>query len=101
MEPAAPVEAVPPTEEPEVKAEKPRREERPERRRREEPRREEPKAEAAPERPRREEPPIRPVRGVSKVEPRDDDDRRVVGFGGDTPAFLMRATPKVPATAED
>jgi len=103
MEPAPVVEAAP---EPAAEPQKPRREERPERperRRREEPRREEPKAEApAPvERPRREEPPIRPVRGVSKVEPRDDDDRRVVGFGGDTPAFLMRAAPKAPATAED
>ncbi|HEX6866287.1 MAG TPA: DEAD/DEAH box helicase [Caulobacteraceae bacterium] len=75
-------------------------------------RREEPKVEAveeavaakpAPqERPRREEPPIRPVRGVSTPQPREDDDRRVVGFGNDVPAFLMRATPKVAETnAED
>ncbi|MGE5564750.1 MAG: DEAD/DEAH box helicase [Parcubacteria group bacterium] len=87
MEPAPAVEAAPVEEAPAPRPERPRREER--------------KVEAEAPRPRREEPPMRPVRGVSKVEPREDDDRRVVGFGGDTPAFLMRATPKVSATAED
>jgi superfamily II DNA/RNA helicase len=70
-------------------------EERPARERR--PRRErEPKA-AAPaptaveaERPGRAERPERPVRGVQPVRDRDDDDRRVVGFGSDVPAFLAR-----------
>ncbi|MCY1647813.1 DEAD/DEAH box helicase [Caulobacter sp. SL161] len=70
-------------------------EERPARERR--PRRErEPKA-AAPaptpvetERPARAERPERPVRGVQPVRDRDDDDRRVVGFGSDVPAFLAR-----------
>ncbi|MDG2521782.1 DEAD/DEAH box helicase [Caulobacter segnis] len=33
--------------------------------------------------------------------PRDDDDRRVVGFGNDIPAFLMRAAPRVAVEAED
>ncbi|WP_369059383.1 DEAD/DEAH box helicase [Caulobacter sp. 73W] len=34
--------------------------------------------------------------------PRDDDDRRVVGFGADVPAFLMRAPPRAAAVdAED
>jgi hypothetical protein len=43
------------------------------------------------------------VRGVQPVRGReDDDDRRVVGFGSDTPAFLMRAPPRLPkASAED
>jgi len=37
-----------------------------------------------------------PVRGVQPVRGReDDDDRRVVGFGADTPAFLMRAPPRL------
>ncbi|HWW27535.1 MAG TPA: hypothetical protein VNZ85_16755, partial [Caulobacter sp.] len=37
-----------------------------------------------------------PVRGVQPVRGReDDDDRRVVGFGNDTPAFLMRAPPRL------
>jgi superfamily II DNA/RNA helicase len=30
-----------------------------------------------------------------------DDDRGVVGFGSDTPAFLMRAPPKAPASAAE
>ena len=30
----------------------------------------------------------------------DDDDRRVVGFGNETPAFLMRAPPRL-APASD
>jgi superfamily II DNA/RNA helicase len=70
-------------------------EERPSRERR--PRRErEPKSAALaapapePERPTRPERPERPVRGVQPVRDRDDDDRRVVGFGADVPAFLAR-----------
>jgi len=43
-----------------------------------------------PERPERAERPERPVRGVQPVRDRDDDDRRVVGFGADVPAFLAR-----------
>lgn len=39
------------------------------------------------ERPERQE---RPVRGVQPVRDRDDDDRRVVGFGNDIPAFLAK-----------
>ena len=34
-----------------------------------------------------------PVRGVRAPPPRDDDDRRVVGFGSDLPAFLARPVP--------
>ncbi|KQY28115.1 DEAD/DEAH box helicase [Caulobacter sp. Root487D2Y] len=42
-----------------------------------------------------------PVRGVQPVRGReDDDDRRVVGFGNETPAFLMRAPPRL-APASD
>ena len=33
-------------------------------------------------------------RGVQSVRPREDDDRRVVGFGGDLPAFLAKPLPK-------
>ena len=79
--------------------------------RREEPRAEAPEAVEAvevakpaerEERPTRREEPVRPVRGVSTPKPRDEDDRRVVGFGNDVPAFLMRAPPKIAeATAED
>ena len=56
-----------------------------------------------PERSEREARPASPVRGVQPVRGReDDDDRRVVGFGSDTPAFLMRAPPRLPkASAED
>ncbi|MBO9709477.1 MAG: DEAD/DEAH box helicase [Caulobacter sp.] len=47
------------------------------------------------ERPSRGPAPI-PVRGVQPVRGReDDDDRRVVGFGNDIPAFLMRAPPRL------
>ncbi|ADG10599.1 ATP-dependent helicase [Caulobacter segnis] len=42
------------------------------------------------ERPDRQERPERPVRGVQPVRDRDDDDRRVVGFGNDIPAFLAK-----------
>lgn len=45
------------------------------------------------ERAERAERPERPVRGVQPVRDRDDDDRRVVGFGNDVPAFLARPTP--------
>ncbi|MFN3858193.1 MAG: DEAD/DEAH box helicase [Caulobacter sp.] len=41
---------------------------------------------------RREAPP-QPVRGVRAPPPRDDGDRRVVGFGSDVPAFLARPVP--------
>jgi superfamily II DNA/RNA helicase len=50
--------------------------------------------------PRRESEPRReaePHRGRE----RDDDDRAVVGFGSDTPAFLMRAPPPRPAAGEE
>ncbi|PXA85950.1 RNA helicase, partial [Caulobacter sp. D5] len=48
----------------------------------------------------RERPPM-PVRGVQPVRARDDDDdRRVVGFGNDIPAFLLRAPPRL-AKVED
>jgi superfamily II DNA/RNA helicase len=54
---------------------------------------------AEPERPARGAP--LPVRGVQPVRGReDDDDRRVVGFGNETPAFLMRAPPRL-APASD
>lgn len=47
------------------------------------------------ERPSRANAPM-PVRGVQPVRGReDDDDRRVVGFGNDVPAFLMRAPPRL------
>ena len=50
---------------------------------------------AEPERPSRANAPM-PVRGVQPVRGReDDDDRRVVGFGNDVPAFLMRAPPRL------
>ncbi|OJU12298.1 MAG: RNA helicase [Caulobacterales bacterium 68-7] len=38
-------------------------------------------------------------RGDSRRSRDDDDGRAVVGFGGDTPAFLMRAPPKIPSDA--
>jgi superfamily II DNA/RNA helicase len=54
------------------------------------------------ERPERESRPNSPVRGVQPIRGReDDDDRRVVGFGSDTPAFLMRATPGLTKAATD
>jgi len=94
-----PVEAVaaPVAEERPARAE---RVERPERERRER-RAEQPRREESRE-PRREEarPPRRdeqrreePRRGRDRD--RDDDDRGVVGFGSDTPAFLMRAPPRI------
>ncbi len=64
-----------------------------------------PRPERAPERsdaerPARANAPL-PVRGVQPVRGReDDDDRRVVGFGNETPAFLMRAPPRL-APASD
>ena len=75
-------------------------------------RHEEPQAETRPERaerPERNERPDRnerperrpdPVRGVRAPAPRDDDDRRVVGFGNDLPGFLSRPVPKF-ASSED
>lgn len=92
----APAETVVAAEAPEAVAEeRPARERKPRRER--EPR--EPKAAAAPveaerparaERAERSERPERPVRGVQPVRDRDDDDRRVVGFGNDIPAFLAK-----------
>ncbi len=65
----------------------------------------EPVVEAAAPSPRRPErdaetPAPRPLsrRGVQAPVPRDDDDRRIVGFGNDIPAFLMRAPPKIAKT---
>ena len=61
-----------------------------------------PEREVRPERPEREARPAQPVRGVQPVRGReDDDDRRVVGFGSDTPAFLMRAPPRLPKVPSD
>jgi superfamily II DNA/RNA helicase len=65
---------------PVVEAERPERAERAER----------PARAERPERSERPERPERPVRGVQPIRDRDDDDRRVVGFGNDVPAFLQR-----------
>jgi superfamily II DNA/RNA helicase len=74
------------TERPE-RAERPARAERPERAERaDRPER----GERVSDRPERSERPERPVRGVQPIRDRDDDDRRVVGFGNDVPAFLVR-----------
>ncbi|HZL01075.1 MAG TPA: DEAD/DEAH box helicase [Caulobacteraceae bacterium] len=43
--------------------------------------------------PSAEAPPAERGRGVQPVQPRDDGDRRVVGFGADLPAFLARSAP--------
>jgi len=74
------------------RTERPARTERPERAERaERPERSSDRAErSSPERNDRLERPERPVRGVQPVRDRDDDDRRVVGFGNDVPAFLVR-----------
>ena len=73
-------------------AERPARVERREREPRQEPRRQEARA------PR----PAAEPRGVrSRDQDRDDDRGGVVGFGSDTPAFLMRAPPKTPASASE
>jgi superfamily II DNA/RNA helicase len=106
--PARPAEDAPaaeaaPTPKEETRREaRPPREPRPQRERSAEPAaRSEPRNEARP--PRREEPrrdePRRdePRRGRE----RDDDDRSVVGFGSDTPAFLMRAPPPRPAAGDE
>ena len=53
--------------------------------------------EPAEARPRRAEP--EPRRGRERE--RDDDDRGVIGFGADTPAFLMRAPPRPPTPDAD
>jgi hypothetical protein len=39
---------------------------------------------------------LRPVRGVQTAPDRDHDDRSVVGFGQDIPAFLARPVPAPP-----
>ena len=79
---------------PDVAEAAPRRERRP---RREEPRREEPRREGprAPE-PVREEP--RRDRGERRYRRDDDLGPRVVGFGDDTPAFMMKFPPRAGAT---
>jgi superfamily II DNA/RNA helicase len=57
---------------------------------------------AAPARERRPEPAPVPVRGVRPAPPRDDDgEPRVRGFGGDTPAFLLRAAPRTSLDEKD
>jgi len=108
-------------------AEKPR-EERPREEKRREPRPPRERAAASPTRtepPRTEPPRTEPPRTEPRTEPRgearpprrepesrreseprrgrerDDDDRGVVGFGSDTPAFLMRAPPPRPAAGEE
>ena len=40
-------------------------------------------------------------RGPQPVSPRDGDDRRVVGFGADLPAFLARPAPASAAAREE
>jgi superfamily II DNA/RNA helicase len=105
----AAVEAAPTAERAPTEGDRPRRERGRDRDRRPE-RSEQPRAEAEraprPERAEPERPAPRanaplPVRGVQPVRGReDDDDRRVVGFGNDTPAFLMRAPPRL-APAKD
>jgi superfamily II DNA/RNA helicase len=86
----APAEAVAEVVETPVMAEeRPARERRPRREREPKPVVSAPTA-IEPERPARAERPERPVRGVQPVRDRDDDDRRVVGFGSDVPAFLAR-----------
>ena len=104
----AEVEAVA-AEAPQAIEERPARERKPRRER--EPRATAPAATAEPieraarpertERADRAERPERPVRGVQPVRDRDDDDRRVVGFGSDIPAFLARPTPGVSKSASD
>jgi superfamily II DNA/RNA helicase len=99
MEPAVPVPAqsAPPSPEPAPVQEAPApvqqaAPEAPERPRRERGRRD--RRPAQPSAPRPAPPPERPVgehrRGVQPVRAADDDDRRVVGFGADLPAFLAR-----------
>ncbi|WP_168074332.1 DEAD/DEAH box helicase [Caulobacter sp. SSI4214] len=81
---------------PEALEERPVRERRPRRDREpREPRTVAPTPIEAEPRAARPERPERPVRGVQPVRDRDDDDRRVVGFGADIPAFLARPTPGV------
>jgi superfamily II DNA/RNA helicase len=87
------VEQVAPERAPVEAAERPARAERPEREPRQEPRRD--REARAPR------PPAEP-RGVrDRDRDRDDDRGGVVGFGSDTPAFLMRAPPKTPARASE
>jgi len=72
------------------RAERPARAERPERAERADRPERSDRNSDRPERSERPERPERPVRGVQPVRDRDDDDRRVVGFGNDVPAFLVR-----------
>ncbi|MES2894552.1 MAG: DEAD/DEAH box helicase [Pseudomonadota bacterium] len=95
---AQPPEAAPapaPREERPAREDRPAREERPERAER-------PARADRPERPRRNEREERPRRESRDDRPRRDDpeDRGVVGFGSDTPAFLMRAPPRLPPVDE-
>jgi superfamily II DNA/RNA helicase len=60
-----------------------------------------PREESRPQTARREERQPDQVRGVRTPPPRDDDDRRVVGFGSDLPAFLSRPVPKVAGSDQD
>jgi len=96
VEQDAVVEAAPAEQPEQTEGERPARRERGRDRDRRPERTEQPRAEAAPaERPSRANAPM-PVRGVQPVRGReDDDDRRVVGFGNDVPAFLMRAPPRL------
>ncbi|MEJ2814521.1 MULTISPECIES: DEAD/DEAH box helicase [unclassified Caulobacter] len=96
VEQDAVVEAAPAEQPERTEGERPARRERGRDRDRRPERTEQPRAEAAPaERPSRANAPM-PVRGVQPVRGReDDDDRRVVGFGNDVPAFLMRAPPRL------
>jgi superfamily II DNA/RNA helicase len=73
-----------------ARAERPERAERADRSERSERGSDRPERNDRPERSERAERPERPVRGVQPVRDRDDDDRRVVGFGNDVPAFLVR-----------
>ena len=96
---AAPVVVEPAPPPPPVQAEAPARAERPERAERSE----------RPERAERAPRPDRPLRRTPdpvKTEDRSrgrerDDDRSVVGFGSDTPAFLMKAPPRAPIAGAD
>ncbi|WP_297511712.1 DEAD/DEAH box helicase [uncultured Caulobacter sp.] len=85
----APVETVE-AQVPDVVEERPTRERKPRREREREPKAAAPAEAERPARFERPERPERPVRGVQPIRDRDDDDRRVVGFGSDIPAFLAR-----------
>lgn len=53
------------------------------------------------ERPARAERRPEPVRGVRAPPPREDDDRRVVGFGSDLPGFMARPVPSFAPSKDD